>query len=365
MVKKRAKMFSGNYRFYVCAVLILMIGCQNQPKKIMNDDPITNTSSPSEPVSIPELEKFIFKADSFNKGVVPRKLDPAEVAKFLLEKINAETEFKHWVQVEKVANFYDSVEVAEKFKGFLNKSESGEEGVRRSIVIARIVGSVGKPEDVEAAKQYYVYLISKVNSLVEFKDIILLHDVLRLGKNSAPLRAKIQERIKSLETKQEFDEEAETEYDEFQGKIEQELTRVEQAASIKNQILGSADRKQRMEEEIKAYLGIDYGFLEYLQKWSAARLRRETWGKEPSEQIMRNVRPQLRADVVKTLREFFGKLDKMPDLEDDEDKEAAQVQILRAIKFFEGEISEQEENFLAQYKGKQADILANEGFQIP
>ncbi len=362
---KRAIIFPRNYRFYVCAVLILMIGCQNQPKKIMNDDPITNTSLPSEPVSIPELEKFIFKADSFNKGVVPRKLDPAEVAKFLLEKITAETEFKHWVQVEKVATFYDSVEVAEKFKGFLNKSESGEEGVRRSIVIARIVGSVGKPEDVEAAKQYYVYLISKVNSLVEFKDIILLHDVLRLGKNSAPLRAKVQEKIKSLEVKQATDEEAETEYYEFQGKVEQELSRVEQAASIKDQILGSADRKKRMEEEIKAYLGIDYGFLEYLQKWAAARLRRETWAAEPSEQITRVVRPQLRADVVKTLREFFGKFDKMPDLEDDEDREAAQVQLLRAIKFFEGEISEQEENFLEQYKGKQADILANEGFQIP
>ena len=201
--------------------------------------------------------------------------------------------------------------------------------------------------------------------MVEFKDLILLHDVLRLGKNSAPLRTKVQEKIKPLEAKQESDEEAETEYLEFQGKIEQELPRVEQAASVKEQILNSADRKKRIEEEIKAYLGIDYGFLEYMQTWSAARLRRETWANEPSEQIMRDVKPALRTDVAKTLREFFGKLDKMPDLEDDEDKEAAQVQILRAIKFFEGEISEQEENFLAQYKGKQADILANEGFQIP
>lgn len=362
--ENRTKLFLRDCRFYVCAVLLLMIGCQIQPKKIMNDEPITNNSS-SVPVSLPEMEKFIFNSDVFNREVVPRKLDAGNVAQFLLEKINAETELKNWLQVEKAACFYDTTEVAEKFKTFLNKSESGENGVRRSIVIARIVGSIGKPEDVESAKQYYPHLVSKVETLPEFKDIILLHDILKLGKKSEALRMKIQGKMKPLEAKIDADEEAETEYFEFQNKVEKEIDRVEKTAPIKEQILEMTDRKKRMEEEIKMYLGVDYGFLEYLQKWAAARLRRETWAAEPSEQITRTMRPQLRADVVKTLREFFGKLDKMPDLEDDEDKEAAQVQILRAIKFFEGEISEQEENFLAQYKGKQADILANEGFQIP
>jgi hypothetical protein len=330
----------------------------------MNDEPITNNPS-SEPVSLPEMEKFIFNSDVFNRGVVPRKLDATEVAKFLLEKITAETELKHWLQVEKAANFYDTTEVAEKFKGFLNKSESGEDGVRRSIVIARIVGSVGKPEDVESAKQYYPHLVSKVESLPEYKDLILLHDVLRLGKNSKALRTKIQEKLKSLETRIDADEEAETEYSELQGKVEKELERVEKVAPLKEQILEMKDRKKRLEEEIKMYIGVDYGFLEYLQPWSAARLRRETWGAQPSEQITRNVQTQLKADVVKALQEFYGKLGEMPDLADDEDKEAARVQVLRAIKFFDGEISEQEELFLAQYKGKQADTLANEGFLLP
>lgn len=363
-MKKCAKIFSANYRFYLCAVLLLLISCQNQPKKIMNDDPTKNNSS-SAPVSLPEMEKFIFNSDVFNREVVPRKLDAGEVAKFLIEKINAETELKYWLQVEKAANFYDTYEVAEKFKAFLNKNESGEDGVRRSIVIARIVGSVGKPEDAESAKKYYPHLVSKVDSLVEFKDIILLHDVLRLGKKSEALRTKIQSKMKSLEARKDADEEAETEYFEFQGKIEKGLDRAEKTASFKEQILGMTDRKKRMEEEIKMYLGIDYGFLEYLQPWAAARLRRETWETAPAEQIVRDVKPPLRADVAKNLREFYEKLDEMPDLEEDEEKEAAQVQILRAIKFFEGEISDQEENFLAQYKGKQADILANEGFLLP
>lgn len=351
-------------RFYFFAVLLLLIGCQIQPRKIMNDDPIKNNPS-SEPVSLPEMEKFIFNSDVFNREVVPRKLNAADVAKFLIEKINAETELKHWLQVEKAANFYDTTEVAEKFKTFLNKSEAGEDGVRRSIVIARIVGGVGKPEDAESAKQYYPHLVSKVETLPEYKDIILLHDVLRLGKKSEVLRTKIQSKMKPLEGRIDADEEAETEYYEFQNKVEKELERVEKAAPIKEQILQMSDRKKRLEEEIKMYLGVDYGFLEYLQPWAAARLRRETWAAEPSEQITRIVRPQLRADVAKALQESYGKLGEMPDLADDEDKEAAKVQVLRAIKFFEGKISEQEEIFLAQFKGKQADILANEGFLLP
>jgi len=368
MMGNRSKAFLRNYLFYVFAVLLLLVTCEHQPKKFMNDEPITTTppSPPSEPMSMPDLEKFIFKADSFTNEVVPRKLDPAEVAKFLLERVDEQTELKHWLQVEKAATFYDAFEVAEKFKSFLNKNESGEDGVRRSIVITRIIGRVGKPEDVEFAKRYYSYLVSKVDSLVEYKEIILLHDVLKLGNDSAPLRAKIQEKIKSLETKKDSDDEARIEYLEFQGTIEQQLSRVEKAAPVKEQILNSADRKQRMEEEIKAYLGIEYGFIEYLQPWAAARLRRETWATEPAQQTERDEKPELRAEVAKAFQEFLGKLDEVPEMKEDaEDKEGGQVQILRAIKFFGGQISDQEENFLAQYKGTQADILADEGFLLP
>ena len=127
-MENRARAFPRDYRFYVCAVLLLLIACEHHPKKFMNDEP-TTTTPPSEPMSMPDLEKFIFKADSFTKGVVPRKLDPAEVAKFLLERIDEQTELKYWLQVEKAAAFYDTFEAAEKFKSFLNKNESGEDDV--------------------------------------------------------------------------------------------------------------------------------------------------------------------------------------------------------------------------------------------
>ncbi len=315
---------------------------------------------------MPDLEKFIFESDSFTNEVVPRKLDAAEVARFLSERVDEQAELKHFLQTEKAAAFYDTFEVAEKFKGFLNKSESGEDGVRRSIVIARIIGRVGKPEDVDFAKRYFTHLVSKIDSLVEYKDIILLYDVLKLGKDSAALRTKMQEKIKSLETQKDANDEARIKYLEFQGTIEQQLSRAEKAAPVKEQILNSANRQRRIEEEIRAYIGVEYGFLEYLQPWAATRLRRETWAAEPAQQTERKENPALRADVAKLLQDFLGKLDEDPELaEDAEEKEAAKLQLLRAIKFFDGQISEQDEIFLEQYEGKQADILANEGFLLP
>lgn len=369
-MKTRGEAFFGNYKVYVFAALLLLTACGHHSKNSMNDEPLTTPPSteqpppPSEPVSIPELEKFIFHSDTFTNEVVPRELDSAEVAKFLIEKIDDQAKLKHLKQAEKVAAFYDTFEVAEKFKSFLNKNESGENAVERSIIITRIIGRVGNPEAIEFAKRYYTHLVSKLDSLVEFEEIILLHDVLRLGSDSSALRGKLQEKLKSLETRKDSDDQARLEYLDFKGSIEQLLNRAEKVEAVKEQILEINDRKKRLEEEIKAYLAIEYGFIEFLQPWAAARIRRETWADNPAQQTVRDEKPPLRADVVESFGNFVSKLDKIPDL-DDEDKEAAKIQGLRAIKFFGGQISAQEESFLEQFKGTQADILANEGFLLP
>ena len=369
-MKKRGAAFFGNYKVYAVAALLLLIACGQNSKNFMNDEPITtppeeNQTPPSEQTpAIPELEKFIFEADNFTKGVVPRELDPAEVAKFLIEKVEETIKLKPLKQVEKVAAFYDTYEVAEKFRSFLNRNEAGDDAVQRSIIFTRIIGRVGKPEEVEFAKRYYLHLVSKIDSLVEFDEIILLHDVLRLGRDSGALRAKIQEKLKSLEAIKESDDQARLKYLKLQEISNQTLTRAEKVEEVKEQILEINDRKKRLEEEIKAYLAIDYGFIEYLQPWAAARIRRETWANNPAEQTIRDEKPPLRADVVESFGSFYTNLDKVPDL-DEEAKEAAKIQILRAIKFFGGQISEQEENFLKQFAGTQADILANEGFLLP
>ncbi len=321
-------------------------------------------NSSSEVPSIPELEKFIFVLDEYTAGVVPRKLIAPEVAKFLNGKIEKTTALKSFTRVESAAKFYETYEIVEKFKGFLDKKESGEEDTLRSIVITRISAYLGNAEDVAFAAQYYKYLIGRAESAAEFENLVLLHEVLGLGTNSKELNQKLQSKISSFESKKDSDFQAGLQYQKFKETIAQKLYRAEKVQSIKEKILQNTDRKKRLEEEIKAYLSLEYGFSEYLQPWAAGRLRREAWTAKSAEQIKRDDNAPLKADVAQAFRDFLGKIDKIDEIEK-EDEESVRIRLLRAIKFFDGKISPEEDDFLSLFKGKQLDILANEGFQLP
>jgi len=329
----------------------------------MSEENVQENNQSAEKASIPELEKFIFRPDIFEAAIVPRKFSPEKVAEFLLEKVDADTTLKSFIQVEKVALFYETFEVVGKFKQFLKKNEAGPDDVRRSTVITRIISRLGEKEDVKFARDYYQYLVGRADSKAELEELILLYDSFGPGGDAAVLHQRIKTKLSALETKKETDESARVEYLELAGTITNKLIRAEKAQLVKAKILDISDRKSRVEAEIKAYLTIEYGYTEYLEGWAAARLRRETWAAQPSEQIKRTDNQPLKDDVAKLLQDFLKKLNDVPNLEPEE-KDFARIRTLRAIKFFNGKISEAEESFLKQYKKEQIDVLANEGFMI-
>ncbi len=325
---------------------------------------IQKNNSSSEVPSIPELEEYIFSEDEYTAGVVPRKLSAPEVAKFLIGKIEKTATLQAFIRVEMTARFYETSETVEKFRQFLDKKEANAEEIRRSIVIARIVGYLGGNEDVAFAKQYYKYLISRAESVQEFEDLIRLHEILNLGKNSGDLRQKLDAKTAEFAKKKETDFQAEIQYQQFQETLASKLYRAEAVQAIKERILNIGDRKKRIAEEIKAYMSLEYGFNEYLKPWATGRIRRETWAAQPAEQIRRDDKAPLKEDVANSFRDFLSKLGEIDEIEPDE-SDSARVTLLRAIKFFDGKISDDEEYFLQQFRGKQGDVLANEGFQLP
>lgn len=321
-----------------------------------------NNSESGEKVSIPALDEFIFEPDEFREEIVPRKLSAPDVAKYLVQKLDRNTKLKAFEQAEKVADFYDSTEIVETYKQFLDKKETDSEAVRRSIVIARIIAILGTPEDINFAKVYYKYLIQKLDTLEDFEEITFLHEALNLGTDTAALRKKFNDKAAALETKK-GDFQGELEFLKFQETIGNKIQRAEKVQAIKDKVLKNNDRNARLEEEIRIYLTPEKGFQEFLQKWSARRIRRETYGAQPAEQFKRVENVQLREDVANTLRSFL--LEKAEQLKSGEqEKQAVKVRLLRAIKFFGGKMLDGEEDFLRMFKGKQVDILANEGFLV-
>jgi len=318
---------------------------------------------PTPEIPMPSLEKFIFEPDEYTDAIVPRRLRPTDVAKFLIDKVKKETSLESWRQVEKAADFYDTTEVLAKYRGYLDRKENNDEDIMRSMVIDRIIGTLGNAEDRDFARQYYLYLIAKTDSIEEFQDLISLHDRLGLGSDSAELRKRVQAKLALLESKKEAGYQSRLEYLKFQETIPATLEAVEKAQAIKDNTLKMADRTKRLEDEIKMYVTTDYGYQDYLLPFAARRIRRETWAPSVSEQVVRNDKPPLKDDVVKALRNYLDHIEKENSI-DKEDKESFKVRVLRAIRFFDGHLSDQEQGILREHRGKQVDILANEGFMI-
>lgn len=323
----------------------------------------TPPNSSSDTPSIPELENFIFKRDEYRSEIVPRKLVPSEVAKFLLGKIEKDTKLYAALQTVKVVEFYDTHEVVGKFKQFLDKNEANAEDVRRSIAFTKIIARVGTGDDIEFAKQYFVYLVGRADSIQEFEDLVSLYESIGLGGNSTALRQRIETKLKTLEAKKQGDYQASLEYHKLSDISSYKLIRAEQANKQKDKILTIKDRNQRLDEEIKAYLAVQYGYIEFLQIWAAQRLRREAWSAKLDEQTTRPENPPLNEDVAKAFRRLLDQLDKLPNMTP-EGKDSLRLRSLRAIRFFGGKVSEQEEEILGMYKNEQLDILANEGFML-
>ncbi|NNF00935.1 MAG: hypothetical protein HKN25_18105 [Pyrinomonadaceae bacterium] len=328
-----------------------------------NEEISQGEEPPTEAPEIPELDEFIFKPDEFTGNVVPRKLKPADVAAYLVEKIEKGAKLKTYIQAEKVAVFYDSNELVEKLKGFLDKSEAETKDNLKSTVLARIIARLGDNEDKAFAKSYYEHLLTKIDSQAEFEEVILLHEALDLGANSASIRAKVKTKTEALKAKQETDYQARLEYLEFVENVSRKLDRAEKVQSIKDEIVGIADRNERIEQEIKAYIAVGFGYQEFLQPWAARRIRQETWAKDVAEQSKRVDRQPFKKQVTTVFRDIIPKLDSFDNLTPKQ-IEGSKLRLLRAIKFFEGTLSEDEEGFVALFRGMQADTLANEGLLI-
>ncbi|HEX6278490.1 MAG TPA: hypothetical protein VFZ49_00625 [Pyrinomonadaceae bacterium] len=321
-------------------------------------------STPQPAPNYSALEKFIFEPDEFTNTIVPRQLDPVKVADLLLKKVKKETSLESWIQVERVADFYDTYEVVEPFKKFLDKKESGPEEVQRSSVIAKIIAILGEAGDREFATDYYKYLVQKIQSQEDFDYLVDLHMAIGLGGASGEIRKRYQEILSSLESRAGSDQQARVEFLDFKANVDRKISAAEQIQPMKDKVIAIPDRKARLDEEIKMYLRPPSGYDDYLRPFAVRRIKRETWAAQPAEQIRRPEDPPLRAEVAEAFRAFLAKIDEFQNLREGE-KEAISLKILRAIKFFGGKVSSEEEARLRSERGRQIDVLANEGFLLP
>ena len=317
------------------------------------------TTSKQTPSSQKTLEQYVFHPDQFWGERVPRGLEPADVASFTQARIDRSTSLKAAGQVERVIDFYDAAEALAHLRTLLDRREVSVEETHRSTHYARAMGYAGAPQDVQFAREYYRHLAGRANSAEMFVELIALYDALGPGADPQVIVDAVNRLIQRLSPRRATDPQTEQICVRLEQLLQRDLPYAEKAAAEKERILKLKDRPRRILEEIKIYLEVEYGYLEYLHPWSARRLRREVWAEHPAQQTERKADATRRDELVQAFRRMLGSLEQYKDLSE-EDLPGARVRCLRAIEFFGGQPTAEEQQLLETQGGMQYDILSNE-----
>jgi hypothetical protein len=224
-------------------------------------------------------------------------------------------------------------------------------------VLTRAVAKGGNPTQREAAKQYYLFLVSRSDTLELLEALVGVYEALDGAGDIKPLREKLETRRKALEPHRDAEDQRKHEYKAAERLVEHALPRAEQSNAAKAKILALKSRKSRIDELVRIYLGLTPGYPEYMPGWSARRLRREVWGEHPPDQVVRSSDPTRRAELVESFRRALEAIDKDKKIEQPE-KDLYKISCIHAIEFFGGELSAEEQVLLDTKGGTHVDVLA-------
>jgi hypothetical protein len=311
------------------------------------------TQPPAVPVAA--LESFIFAPDQFTKDDVPLGLDPTVIAEFVTHRLTRAAPLAAFEQTRKLVDFYDVYEVAPYFVELLNRPEDKED-LARTTEMALLVAIVGQPPELEFARRYFPRLAERATTLLLFERLAALLEALGPGADPTPLQRGLDARLQGVRSRAAGDPAAAQETQALERLLTFTLPRISKANAVKQRILAIPQRNARIDEEVRTYLGLKYGFGEYLPLWAARRLRRETWATEPPQQTVRSVDPERRHEVVEGFRRVLVSIGTLQDAADDE-KLFYQVNGLQAIRFFEGELTPVERELVRKHQDEQKAYL--------
>ena len=310
---------------------------------------MSTTEVPEQPTDTEsKLDEFIFHTDMYHSESVPRQLPANEVVDFIRTRVTANVELRPLLQTEKVADYYDLQTIVDHLKGVIKTLAADSSRLRLSTIATRIVAIVGTPADVTFAAAVYQHLAQSASKLEEFQELLSLYDALNGAAPIEPLASRADSVLASLRKQENRAYEVELELRKLDEWRRITLPRAEKAQQVKAQILQIADRHRRITEEIRVYLGEQYGYLEYLQPWAARRLRREAWGPQPDSQTVPAWNAALAPDLIRAFEEALSK----------HQDPSLQVRCLRAIAFFGGTLTDEQEHFLQANAGNQIDRLS-------
>lgn len=307
---------------------------------------------------VQQLESYVLNPDPFHGDAIPKRLKRDTVATFVISRVGRDTRFASLLRVEKLVTFYDLQEVCGHLSSLLPPDPAPAD-VAKAAVIARTIAATCRPADVQNVANYSRGLIANAQTSPEIAELVELQDRLGPGADSTTLETRISQLRATAAAKAGADYQARLETSRLDEMRSLRLDRVRRANEVKAQVLAIADRQKRIGEEIKMYLTLEYGYLEYLMPWAAARLRREAWGDSPAGQVARDEDAGRRHEMATIFQTMADNLEHMPGVEP-ENRASLRVRCLRAVDYFGGSLSPADRAWIADNAGRQVDVLSND-----
>ena len=252
--------------------------------------------------------------------------------------------------------FYDLQEVCGHLQALLS-NPSARFGTAESAVIARTIAANCPPPAPQQMASYAQTLFSRATTSAEMTELLDLQDRIGPGFDLKPLADRLVQ-LRALAAS-DPDPQAKFQIIPLDQMYSQSLPRIQKANEIKARILASPDREYRLRQSVRIYLGLEYGYAEYLTPWAIARLKRETWGAQPADQATRKEDPGLRAEVAKMFETTAAEIGNLPGV-DPADRNSLRITCLRAANFFGHALSAQDRAFISEHAGDQVDILSHD-----
>jgi hypothetical protein len=310
-----------------------------------------NDTSPME-----KLETYVLRPGAFDDLNIPRDLDRGSVAQFVTKRVSPPISIKSLKRLENVVTYYDLQEVCGHLQGLLSQPSSSF-GTAEYAVIARTIAANCPPPAPQQMASYAQTLVSRAKTSAEMTELLDLQDRIGPGYDLTLLANRLVQ-LRAL-ARSDPDPQAKFQIIPLDQMYSQSLPRMQKANEIKAQILANPDREYRLLQLVKIYLGLEYGYAEYLTPWAIARLKRETWGAQPAYQATRREDPGLRAEVARMFETAAANVSKFPGV-DPADHDFLRVTCLRAADFFGHALSAEDHAFMAKHAGGQVDMLSRD-----
>lgn len=288
-----------------------------------------------------QLESFVFDIKHGRK-VEPRNLDPKHVEEFVRKKIDRSREPLSFGRTRTVIDFYDLAVVKDHFEKLLQRGEKDEQQILQSLESVRIIAEQGSENDRRNAFGYYEYLVNHPASLEQFEEFTKAVDSFGPEYSGAKLSDAMKKQYAILKEKGKTNEFIDGQAEQLFSLINGRLPQMVEQISARGRVMAIDKPDQKIRKLVMIYLGIDTLTSQDWEKWSARQLRKIAREGDP-KQVIAVFRASY--DAIKSAG--FEK----------EDDESRRLRVARAIRYFGGELNEEEKAMVAAGSEFQVDYL--------